>query len=316
MAFAALFYGLVAHGADRPNEEPLVDAQVERLERTEQRLSREVINLGRAMDNFFSGRYPDVDEDASILRVGVTTLFQDGGRIDFDPIFSGDLKLPNTQRNLRLVFESDRDEAYTDDRNDGSAESFREDEDQRGGTAKLQLESEPELDLRWKGELGLKWGWPLDPFVRGVVEAPIVTRHWEWRPSASIYAYAERGAGANVSLRANRPLAPGFSFATDTAASYWQDERTWYYSQDFLLTQVLASERAIRYQLGFRGDSEPNDRLNTVFLNMRWRNLAYSDWLFVETKPELRFESEDDFEPEARLYITLEALFGDPERRD
>lgn len=183
----------------------------------------------------------------------------------------------------------------------------------RPGRARAGLKYVADLAEEWNFDLdgGIRLDTPLEPFVSAEVARSWFFGRGEVRVSQDLYWYREDGAGASTRLIYQTPLPGPRFFRSESEVIWYHDERYFAYREDVGLSHEFSPLHAVRFGLGIRGVSEPRNQVNAYFTNVRWRKNVYEDWLFLELRPELLFERGDDFEPEPRVFVTLEMYFGD-----
>jgi hypothetical protein len=118
-------------------------------------------------------------------------------------------------------------------------------------------------------------------------------------------------AGATTELLLQRELQGPQLLQALTTATYLERRERFFYLQDVVFSHEFNDLNAIRFHIGARAESEPNHRITSYFVTVPWRRNIYREWLFIELRPELLYERIDDFRPQPRLFITLEAFFGE-----
>lgn len=280
------------------------------LDRTHRTWSRQVADMGVRLDRLFGGE-EFIPDYSSYIRTRSTLLLRENDP-DLEFRARARVALPNTERRLSLVLESEDDSRF--DRATGqepAAPSLLRSPNSSGFTAGLRYLKELSDAVNFDVDAGirLRSGLP-DPFVRARIERSAFFGVWEVRPSEELYWREHKGMGARTLLLAQRPL-PGPRFFRSISEFDWvYRERRAYSAQDLVFSHEFNPLHAIQAQIGARGESDPT-RLVNWFVNIGWRRNIYKNWLFVELRPELLFEREQDFQAEPRLFLTLEAYFGD-----
>ena len=282
---------------------------------TQQSMSREVVELGHWLDNLFGTEEYRRTGRESQLRIGFESLLE-SGNVDVQPKVRLHLALPRTQKRLSLVIES------TDDTTQGGdVDAQRRAELVTTNTHK---EQEYSAGLRYFKELAHDWDLTTDAGVRlrfpSRVFARSRARHswfyqeWEMRLSPSVEWNSHDDLRSSLNMLWQRPLPASHFFRSETEVTWVRPEHGFFYSQDFYISREFSATNALLYQVGVRGQSNPNDHVTQYFIDLRWRKAVHKKWLFVELRPELLWDEEQHFSPRNRLFITVEALFGDLDR--
>lgn len=283
---------------------------LDRIDRTHETWSQLVMDMGVWLDRLFGGE-EFVPERSSYVRLRTTALMREGGS-EVEPRLQARITLPNTERRLSLMLEGEDEDPFG--RGVGGVQPdppmlLRSPGD-RGFTAGLRYLSElwNAVDLDADAGIRLRSGLP-DPFVRARVRRVVGLGSWELRPLQELYWREQKGAGARFQLLVQRSLGGPRLFRSISEVDWVHRERTTYYAQDLIFVHAFSRLNAVQAVIGVRGESHPQ-RVESWFVNIGWRRNIYRDWLFAEVRPELLFERDADFQAEPRLFLTLEAYFG------
>jgi hypothetical protein len=262
----------------------------------------------RSVDEFFANEKTAYTSSGSYLRVTVDFTFNEGG--DFTS--RGDLKIrarfPLTQRKLKLTIESDPDEQRSE----------------------LEREQDTPVDRDDKAifaGLATRWGdadkWHIDPSIGVKIRSPLdyyvrvrAGRSYEISKSSiidlfqSIYWFDSTGYGADTNIDYHYMITENVIFRSSSAARYTEENEYWDLSQNFYITHKLSDKRAISYQAGVFGISEPTVFATDYLLLVRYRQNIHKDWLFFEVTPQILYQEEFDFKAEHSLLLRLEAYFS------
>lgn len=279
------------------------------IDRTHEAWSHQVMEIGVWLDRLFGGE-EFVPDRSSYVRLRTTALLREGDS-EVEPRLRARITLPNTERRLSLMLESEDEERF--DRGAGQEPGppvlLRSPGD-GGFTAGLRYLSQlwDVVDLDTDAGVRLRSGLP-DPFVRARIRRAVQLDGWELRPLQELYWREQKGAGARFQLIVQRPLGGARFFRSISEVDWVHRERSTYYAQDLVFSHALSRLNAVQAVIGVRGESHPQ-RVESWFVNIGWRRNIYKDWLFAEVRPELLFERDADFQAEPRLFLTLEAYFG------
>jgi hypothetical protein len=280
------------------------------LETGQEKLSRTVVGLSRAMDRMLGARevYPDELYD-SILRVRFIQRVDDSGGSRLEPRVSGRLSLPGAEERWSVIFFSDD---YEDpvDRERGTD---RELDEQTRGSIALRYLRPLRDNAQTSLSVGLRTG-PIDTILRARLWYEFSARKLSIRPEQTLFWYDERGLGTSTWLRLEYPL-PGLNLLrSESGATWFRRDEQFYYDQVFSVLQPISKRRGLLWQIGMQAESEPNAHVTNYYAQVRWRSLVHRDWLVFELRPQLIRERDNDFHLERRIYVGFELLFGDPFR--
>ena len=263
----------------------------------------------RSVDEFFADEKTAYTSSGSYLRVTADLTVNEGG----DYNFRGDLKIrarfPLTQRKLKITLESDPDEQRSD----------------------LERETDTPVDRDDKAlfaGLATRWGdvdkWHLDPSIGVKIRSPLdyyvrvrAGRSFELSESSifdlfqSIYWFDSTGYGADTNVDYNHLITENLIFRSSSFARYTEENEYWDLSQNFYITHRFNAKRAISYQVGVFGISEPTVFATDYLLLVRYRQNIHKDWLFFEVTPQILYQKDFNFNAEHSLLLRLEAYFSD-----
>ena len=273
-------------------------------------LSSGINGLTTGIDEFFSDEKILYESTGSYVRISGDAVLTNGGA----PGFVGDVKarflLPNTQKKMKLVFESDPSEGRED--------------------LERQLEGDPlaaaqektyfaGLEAVW-GEfknwqvrqgIGVRLRTQLDFFVRVRADRLYkISKTWRAYLSETLYWFDSTGVGFDANLEFDHRLHDTLLFRSNTFAGWAEEDDYWNQSQVFSLTQSLSEKRAMIYQAGVYGITEPEIHSVNYLLQMRYRQRIHSHYLFMELIPSVLYARTSDFEPAHSFTVRLEMVFN------
>ncbi|HKJ77191.1 MAG TPA: hypothetical protein VKA64_08300 [Gammaproteobacteria bacterium] len=283
------------------------------LSRQEETISHGVIATGRWVDNLFGAEDYGGIERGSRAQIGLTTLVEEGGDMEFSQDFHGKLVLPKTRKRWRIFVER-VEENITEETPEVQERSLREDlgEDERSSLAGLEY-AEKVGQVEYTADAGIRVRTPPIPFVRLRARRDFPVGLWRLRLGQSVFWFKEEEPGATSEMRWDRKLPREYYFRSTSRATFRTEEDQFYYGQDFQLVHRLDTLHAFAYELRIRGESQPTVQVTNYAYGVRWRRAIHQDWLFFELRPELLHERESDFEAQPRVFFTFDAIFGDRE---
>jgi len=270
------------------------------------RWSQRVIKFSRGLDHTLdpTGVYPDEAYD-SVLRVRLRSTLREGGQT-LGASLDGSLSLPGVRDRLRLVF----------DGVDPSDPSWF-----RQGALGAERAAGQRVGLdfirpvrRFDTDLGLRVrsGSPVDLLKRARISRLFELGDWDVQPRLRVFHADSIGFGYGPDLVLRYPLASNVLLLSDTSAFYYERDNRFRYTQSVRVHQALAPGRSLVWEVGAEAHSRPTHELTMHYVQVALRSRLQRDWLIVELRPQVRRQREDDFSPEARLFLGLEVLFGNP----
>ena len=96
-----------------------------------------------------------------------------------------------------------------------------------------------------------------------------------------------------------------------TSFGRWTNQNDYFdLSQTFSFIHTLSQRRAISYDIGVFGNSEPKVHATNYLLGARYRQVIHSDYLFMELIPQIDYRRENDFRAEYSFTLRLEMVFS------
>jgi len=264
------------------------------------------------IDNFFVDSQTIDETSGSYLRLTTEFLWPEGAGAEFDGGISLKVRLPKTQKKLKLTFESDVDEKRNALDQETSESATIEDEN-RDNIYYTGLEGELDPINKWKirPSIGIKLRSPLDYYVRLRANREVVFNKWLFHFNDTLFWFESSGFGNDTSMRWDRRFHDDLLIRSNSFARYtWSDDQ-FEFSQTFSLIQTLSKKRAITYKAGVFGLSQPSVHATDYLLSAQYRNNLHSDYLFLDIQPQIIFRRENDFKGIAELIIRLEIFYRD-----
>jgi len=298
-----------APGADRELPALGSEAIFSLLDQPQQFISAGLHGVTKSMDEFFSDEKVAYESNGSYIRMTGDMVFS---KLE-SPGFAGDIKgrvvLPNTQKKLKLVFESDPAEAREELERpiDNNPLDAAQDKSYFAGIETLWGEF---TYWKFRPSVGLKLSSRLDSFVRLRANRDYdINDKWKAYLRNTLSWFDSRGLGFDSSLEFDHPLNQTLTFRSALSASWTEENEFWELSQLFSLAQTLGERQAIIYQTGVYGISEPRVFATDYLVQARYRRQLRSDYLFLELIPKIQYPRSDDFSPFYSFTVRLEMVF-------
>lgn len=286
------------------------EPDVPALDEAHEAVSRRVEAISLWLDRFFAGDRIYQEATGTYARIGTYVRLGESG----DSTVGGDLRakldLPNTEQRLQLLLEGEPDDEPTRF-HDARDNPLRIAQDT---TYSAAVRSNLRRTEAWSisTDAGVKFRTPLDPFARLRVRRSFLAGEWVLRATQTLFWFDSDGTGAGTLLEVERPLTKPLFFRSGSQAVWYKRKDAFDVRQSLQWFHVLSRRRGLIYEASVFGSTEPHMRADTYLLNLRYRQLVYRDWLFVEVTPQIVYERENHFDPHHVVTVTLEATFGRP----
>ncbi|WP_115899044.1 hypothetical protein [Marinomonas pollencensis] len=276
---------------------------------THRSVSETVDDWSRNIDAFLSGKQ-HVLSNESYMRLRFGPILSDDGADGFFD-FNARLKLPNTKDRLRFVIESDGDHLTSDNE---VTETSR-DSSVVNSVANSNVSAAVRyIKKSWGADFdgGVLLAFPLNPFLRTRFSQGQRYGQWRWYQQEEAFAYYTEGTGLRYKLGYAHQLGDDFQYGSRFGTTWFAQDDEIYYREDFFLKQSLNEKSKLLYQLSFlQADGDDTDGNSFLYFVDYSRHL-YKNWLIGHVKPQMTHESDNDYQADFSLTLSLEVLFGNP----
>ena len=122
LVFSTVSISLKANETQDPKENPRG-----MISRSQDRISSEISDIGRSIDDFFSNSRVEDESNRSTVRLGTSALFENKQDPRYEHHIHAHLKLPQTQEKLHFLLQNLEDSfRQTDEKEDIDKSSLRE----------------------------------------------------------------------------------------------------------------------------------------------------------------------------------------------
>jgi len=306
--FSILLCAIPLHAAEEINRdatENITEPHIpllEPLDSTRNVVSHQVTEFANWLDNFFGDERIYDESQNSSLKLNLLQINEEGYQPRYEANLQGKLTLPNTQKRLELLFESDSEE----NANNTVIEAV-EAQEQSLGLRYIQISTDW---LRANTDIGVRFRPKPDTFIRFRLRGLFHLGHWNLRAIETLFWRDSTGPGATTRLDIERRFAKTWLFRTTSTATWLDKTRQFDMSQDFFLIHTINKYRAIIYRTGLTAVNEPNIQATGYILSVRLRQQIHRNWLFFEINPRIRYPQAEDFRARHSLTFKLEVVFG------
>jgi hypothetical protein len=276
-------------------------------------VSRNVESLARKIDTFFGAERAFEESSGTYLRARGSIIYRKSGDLDFDGNVRAKLDLPNLKEKLSLVIESDADDNLTQKEQITTgtpklADTF----DNRKAAASLQyvVREERFWDLRLQP--GIKLHWPPETFLRlRLRRSQPLSEKWLSRVTLTPGWYDPRGWELRLRHEFDRDAGGGSLFRVASEATWLlKEDRNLGLLQSFAYAHPLGNRVQMAYETGVTFETDPTFWDTAYFSSIRYRRNIHRGWVFLELKPQVLFERDNDFKPDPSFALSLEIVFG------
>lgn len=293
------------HAAETEETDPIPHIlMLEPLDSHRNAASKNVTLFANWLDNFFGDDLIYEESQKSHLKLNLLHITEEGHEPRYEANLQGKLSLPNTQKRLKIIFESDAEE---DTDSDNTITQAVESQDQSLGLRYIQYTSKW---LRAHTDVGIRFRSGFDTFARFRLRGLYRVGDWQFRAAETIFWRDSTGPGETSRLDIERRLSKDYLFRSTSKATYLDETRQFDMGQDFYLIHTISKYRGVIYRTGLTAVSEPETHTTAYILSVRLRQQIHRNWLFFEINPKVIYPQEEDFHSRHSLTFKLEVVFG------
>lgn len=267
--------------------------------------------LSRRIDAFFGDTRIYEESSGTYLQMRGNVIYERSGEIGFDGKVRARLDLPNLEEQVHLVIESEEEETASQTSvAAGSTPAQAVDEKKLTTSLQYVVQSTRRWDVRLQP--GIRLNMDPRPFLRlrFRLMQPL-SEIWLSRTTLTPGWFESRGWEGRARFDLERATGGGSLFRSSTEGVWLFDEpKDVQLTQSFLYAHPIGSRVQMAYQLGVTAEVDPKFQDTFYFCNIRYRRNIHQGWMFLELQPQVLFDREDDFKPDASFSLALEILFG------
>lgn len=312
MAVIFFFYGYAK--ADESLELPTVpEAEptlLETMDAPRDYLSEKIVAFTREVDQFFGDERYFQENNKSVIQLNLNETLMQGGTHPFRIEGQAKLDLPAAQRRFQFVLEVNPEQKTAGEVTKDQPVTPRESATADKYAASLRYEKSEESLWHFSSDAGIKFQFPLDPFVRTRGSYAFQIEKWRLKLAESVFWFSTIGLGETTQLDMERVLSTSVLFRSTSTATCMETTQNCDLRQDLSFYHTLNERSAVVYQASVLGVSKPALQTTAYVLLMRYRYRLHKEWMYFEVSPQLNFPRTDDFRLNALLLLRLEMLFG------
>ena len=278
------------------------------FDESQEYVSSSVESMARYMDEFFTSNRDFYDTSGSYLSLKQNALFREKGIIEYTSKVKFKLRLPNTEKNLKLFFESPEDKNPYDISTQTENIPITS-EEEANSILGVQADSGERFGWKYKPTIGLKLGSTIDPFVRFRFSKEFDFAKWNIKWDEVPYWYDSFGWAFDSYLELNRKIRKDNLFRTATFARWKNETDQFELSQVFSMFHTISEKKALSYYAGVYGVSEPEVHTTHFLLGLNYRKSIHKNYLFIEIKPQILYQRINNFHAEHSILLSIEMIF-------
>jgi len=274
-------------------------------------------SMNRAVDRFISRRdFEDISEDKSFLKLELGSTFYSDGRTEDQTQLRVRAHLPNSEKRLRVFFDSDvaeDDDLVRTVSSVAQGQQIRDD----SSTAGIQLNRNEDSVKRFKPSVsvGARFDSGLRSFIRFRLRKneAYFGEHWSYKIRQDVWHLGSQGwgAGNRLEIKRQNKEANRFTFysISNTDHKHYLDQTE--FAQRWILNDRRSDTFSVEYQLGHISDSSLRSGFTRHFVSTSFLKQIYQDWVFLTLTPEIAYDFDESWQTEESLTVRFDIFFTD-----
>lgn len=277
-------------------------------------VAQEFVDLVSGIDRFFGNIHNFQESNDSVLQLDWTRVVGYNGEHKFVLQGSAKVHLPNTEKRLKLLIESDPDT--------NSAEASSK---VQTGVAPVKTTAPSSYAIGLRNELrsaNQRWFFGTDGgvkmagvnsslFLRMGGSYTLPMNAWQMKASQNVFWFNSTGVGETTQLDFNRPFNDTNLFRATTSATWLNDRQSFDLRQDLSVYHPMTDRIATLYQASVLGSGTDHmeTHVNDYVLLMQYRRRLHREWTYLVISPQLHFPASHGYKSSGELVLRLEILF-------
>lgn len=273
-------------------------------------VSQEFVDMVKGIDHFFGSERNYQESNNSVLQLDLTRVTGYGG--DRKVVLSGraNVRLPNTEKRLHLLIESDPDKNINAETRPALVVPVQNTQAPSSYAAAVRIEKAQENRWLFSADGGLKFqGLNTHLFTRARASYSAPLDGWNMKFSETPFWFNNLGVGASTQLDLERALDASMLFRASSYATWLQDKKNFDLRQDLSVFHTLDERTALLYQASAIGVSRPQLQSSDFILAMLYRYRLHQKWMYFDVSPQMHYPQARNYRPSPALSLRLEVLF-------
>lgn len=276
-------------------------------------LAEQFVGFAGYIDNFFGDDRNFQESNKSVLQFDITRVVGRGAEQRF--VFSGRGKvhLPNLEKRLHLLVETDPDKNVTGEQPQAQKTTINEVAAPESFAAAARFENAVETRAHYSADAGIQMqGLDTSPFVRGRGRYTVSLEQWQIKLAETLFWFNNTGTGATTQLDFERQISEHRLFRASTNGTWLRNTQNVDLSQDLSVYHTLDERSGLLYQASAIGVSRPQWRVTEYIALVAYRYRLHRKWMFLELSPQLHYPVAENYRVNPMLSLRLELLLDDP----
>lgn len=302
--------GVLAEPSDSPPVLALDEQALVMMDESRDYVSQRFVETINGIDRFFGSERNFQESNDSVLQLDVTRVSGYSGNRQVALAGRANVHLPNTERRLHLLIESDPDKNLTTDARPGQAALAQTSKTPSSYAAALRYEKPQDNRWLFSADGGLKFqGLSSHLFARTRAAYTTQLDAWQVKFTETPFWFNNLGLGSSTQLDFDQALSEPLLLRASSYATWLHDKQNFDLRQDLSLFQALNERTALLYQASAIGASQPQFHGNDYVLMVQYRYRLHQKWMYFEVSPQMHYPQIRGYRPSPMLSLRLEMLF-------
>jgi hypothetical protein len=276
-------------------------------------LAEQFVGFAGYIDNFFGDDRNFQESNKSVLQFDITRVVGRGAEQRF--VLSGRAKvhLPNLEKRLHLLLETDPDKNVTGEQPQAQNTAISEVGAPESFAAAARFENAVEMRAHYSADAGIQMqGLETRPFVRGRGRYTVSVEQWQIKLAETLFWFNNTGIGATTQLDFERRISEPRLFRASTHGTWLKGTQNLDLNQNLSVFHTLDERTGLLYQASAIGVSRPQWQVTEYIALVAYRYRLHRDWMFIELSPQLHYPVATNYRVNPMLSLRLELLLEDP----
>ena len=279
------------------------------LDQKEAAVTSRIETIATTMDDYFVEDGDSYYASGSYLRIRQSLTFKERGIIETPTSVSFKLRLPNTEKKLKLFFETSEQKNPYDTSTSTTETPPATVVGENNYAIGLQGESGERFGWKYKPTLGANIDSGVDPFLRFRFSKAVPFATWDINWQETPQWYNSIGWGVDSYFEINKPLSKNILFRSATFGGWLYDTDNTDLNHFFTVFHKIDDKKHISYYTGVYGVSQPMIYTTEFLVGITYRQDIHKNYLFLEVEPQIHYFKTNRFHPEHSITFRLEMLF-------
>lgn len=273
-------------------------------------LSGKLESWAKSTDSFF-GDYRNYQEsNDSVVQINMTQVRGYQGVSAIDYAFNLKFSLPNTEKKMQLLIETNPEEKSTTYQTNANLQLNKTTPTPAKIAAALRYEKTEAERWHFSTDGGIQLaGLASTPFVRARLSLALPLDKWRVNVAESVFWFSTIGAGESTLIDFERQLNHNQLVRISSNATWLNNTQNFDLSQSFSVYHTFDARSALLYQVNVIGVTVPRTQVSDYVILMRYRYRWHKEWVFFDISPQVHYPLAEEYRTSMLVTLGLEFLF-------